>query len=77
MRTSTSTVASYVLPEGELMSDVVQVRELGADAFHKKVLQLEAEGFVSRLETYRIAADMNPETGVVVHLHTMEMYRPE
>ena len=59
------------------MSEVVQVRELGADPFHKKVLQLEAEGFVSRLETYRIVADMNPETGVVVHLHTMEMYRPE
>ena len=59
------------------MGEVMQVREWDADAFHKKVLQLESEGFVSRLETYRIVADMNPDTGVVVHLHSMEMYRPE
>lgn len=59
------------------MSEVVVVREWDADAFHKKVLQLEAEGFVSRLETYRIVADMNPDTGIIVHLHTIEMYRPE
>ena len=25
----------------------------------------------------RIAADMNPDTGIVVHLHTIEMYKPE
>ena len=59
------------------MSEVVQVREWGVDAFHKKVLQLESEGFVSRLESYRIVPDMNPDTGVIVHLHTMEMYRLE
>ena len=59
------------------MSEVLQVREWDADSFHKKVLQLEAEGFVSRLETYRIVPDMNPDTGIIVHLHTMEMYRPE
>lgn len=58
-------------------AEVVQVREWGADAFHKKVLQLESEGYVSRLATYRIVADMNPETGLVVHLHTMELRRPE
>lgn len=59
------------------MSEVMQVREWGVDAFHKKVLQLESEGFVSRLESYRIVADMNPDTGIVTHLHTMEMYKPE
>jgi len=59
------------------MSEVVQVREWGVDAFHKKVLQLESEGFVSRLESYRILADMNPDTGIVTHLHTMEMHKPE
>jgi hypothetical protein len=72
-----ATVASYVRSGGEGMSEVLQVREWDADLFHKKVLQLEAEGFVSRLETYRIVADMNPDTGIVVHLHSMEMYRPE
>ena len=59
------------------MSEVMQVREWGVDAFHKKVLQLESEGFVSRLESYRIVPDMNPDTGIIVHLHTMEMYKPE
>ena len=59
------------------MSEVLQVREWGADAFHKKVLQLESEGFVSRLESYRIVSDMNPDTGIIVHVHTMEMYKPE
>lgn len=59
------------------MSEVVIVREWDADAFHKKVLQLESEGYVSRRETYRIVPDMNPDTGVIVHLHTMELYRPE
>jgi len=58
------------------MSEVVQVREWGVDAFHKKVLQLESEGFVSRLESYRIVPEVNPDTGIVIHLHTMEMYRP-
>ena len=70
-------MASCMLSGRDVMSEVVQVREWDVDAFHKKVLQLEAEGFVSRLESYRIVPDMNPDTGVVVHLYTMEMYRPE
>jgi hypothetical protein len=59
------------------MAEVVQVREWDVDSFHKKVLQLEAQGFISRLESYRIVPDMNPDTGLIVHLYTMEMYRPE
>ena len=70
-------MASYVLADGEVMSEVVEVREWNADSFHSRVLQLESQGFVSRLETYRIIPDMNPETGIIIHLHTMEMYRPE
>ena len=70
-------MACYVVAEGETMSEVVQVREWGVDAFHKKVLQLESEGYVSRLDSYRIVPDVNPDTGIVLHLHTMEMYRPE
>jgi len=72
-----SYVLADVLADGVMMSEVLQVREWDADAFHKKVLQLEAEGFVSRLESYRIAAEMNPDTGIIVHLYTMEMYRPD
>jgi len=70
-------MASYVLAGEVGMSEVLQVREWGVDAFHKKVLQLESEGFVSRLESYRIVPDVNPDTGIVTHLHTMEMYKPE
>ncbi len=53
------------------------VREWDADTFHKKVLELEAQGYVSRRETYRITAEMNPENGLIVHLHSIEMYKPE
>jgi len=70
-------MAACAWVDGVLMSEVVVVREWDVDTFHKKVLQLESEGYVSRLETYRIVADMNPDTGIVVHLHTIEMYRPE
>ena len=45
------------------------------DLFHKRVLQLENEGFTARRETYRIVAEMNPETGEIVHLHTIELVR--
>ena len=57
------------------MSEVVEVREWDADSFHRRVLELESQGFIARRESYRILPDMNPETGIIVHLHTMEMYR--
>jgi len=38
---------------------------------------LESKGYVARRETYRITADMNPETGYIVHLHSIEMYLPD
>ena len=59
------------------MPNVMTVREWDVDAFHKRVLELESQGYVSRRETYRIIADMNPDTGAIVHLHTMELYQPE
>jgi len=59
------------------MSDPILVREWEASVFHKRVLELEAQGYVSRLETYRITPEMNPETGEVTHLHVIEMVLPE
>jgi hypothetical protein len=70
-------MAACAWVDGVLMSEVVVVREWDVDTFHKKVLQLESEGYVSRLDSYKIVADMNPDTGIVVHLHTIEMRRPE
>jgi hypothetical protein len=39
------------------------------------VLELEADGYVARKETYRITPEMDPETGKIIHLHTIEMDR--
>ncbi len=58
------------------MQDLVLVREWDPDAFHRRVLELEARGYHARRDTYRIVADMDPETGKIVHLHSMEMARP-
>ena len=58
-------------------TEVIEVRDWNSDSFHGRVLQLESQGYVARRETYRIVADMNPETGIVVHLHTIEMHRSE
>ena len=54
-------------------SDVIVVREWDADVFHAKVLELEKQGWVSRRDTYRVTAEMNPETGWVTHVHSIEL----
>ena len=57
-------------------TDVEIVRDWDADVFHRRVLDLEAQGYTARRETYRVIAEMDPETGVVTHLHTIEMLKP-
>ncbi len=59
------------------MDNTVLVREFDPDEFHRKVLELEKRGYISRLESYRILPDMDPETGVIVHLHSIEMTKEE
>ena len=54
-------------------TEALIVREWSPEAFHRRVLDLEAQGYRSRLETYRITAEVNPDTGRIIHLHTMEM----
>ena len=56
-------------------TEAIIVRELNADAFHKRVISLENEGYIARLETYRILADMNPENGIITHVYSIEMYK--
>ncbi len=58
-------------------ADPVLVREWDNDLFHRRVREYEARGYVARRETYAIMADMNPETGEVVHLYLIEMIMPE
>jgi hypothetical protein len=55
------------------MGEPLLIREWGAEAFHHRVLDLETKGYVARRETYRITAETNPETGAIIHLHTIEM----
>jgi hypothetical protein len=55
------------------MKDPMIVWEWDADDFHRKVLDLESRGYVSRRESYLVRAEVHPDTGVVVHLHTIEM----
>jgi len=54
-------------------SETITVREWDADAFQRRVLELEAEGYATRLDSYQILAEMNPETGEVIHLRSIEM----
>jgi len=57
------------------MQDVIVVREWDADSFHRRVLELESEGYEARRESYQISPEMDPQSGNIVHLHTMEMRR--
>ena len=59
------------------MNQVIIVREWDADCFHRRVLELEAAGYVARRETYRITPEVNPETGEIIHLHTVEVLRTD
>jgi len=57
------------------MPDLILVREWDADSFHRRVLELESQGYEARRDTYRISPEMDPETGNIVHLHSIEMSR--
>jgi hypothetical protein len=63
-------VANEVVDAG----NAIIVSEWDADAFHRRVLNLELQGYVVRRETYRVTPETNPETGRIVHLHTVELY---
>jgi hypothetical protein len=66
------------LPEWrKVVENTVIVYEWDSDAFHRRVLELQSAGYTSRQESYHILADVNPETGEIVHLHTIEMLRDE
>ena len=49
------------------------VREWNADDFHAKVLELERQGWTTRQDSYRITPEMHPETGIVSHVHSIEL----
>jgi hypothetical protein len=59
------------------VSDVQLVREWDSDRFHRRVAELEAQGYVARKESYQILAEVHPETGAVSHLHSIEMHKTD
>ncbi|HXG91120.1 MAG TPA: hypothetical protein VNN73_01970 [Blastocatellia bacterium] len=59
------------------MSSAIIIEDWDSDGFHRKVLEMEAAGYVAREETYRITPIMNPETGYISHVYRIEMYRPD
>lgn len=59
------------------VDNLIMVREWDADLFHARVMELEKQGYVARRETYRIAAEMNPETGWISHVHSIELAKPD
>ena len=56
---------------------LILVREFDPDIFHKRVMELEAQGYVADRETYKITPEMNPENGNIVHLHSIEMKKQD
>ena len=60
--------------EGGAMNNAIVVSEWDAEAFHRRVSDLEMQGYITRRETYRVTPEMNPETGWILHLHTVELY---
>jgi len=69
-----TTFAAHVVHSFSV-SEIKLVREWDADSFHKKVLELEQQGYVSKMDTYKITAEMNPDTGAIIHLHSIEMHK--
>jgi hypothetical protein len=59
------------------MNSAIVVREWNADDFHRRVMELEAEGYTARQESYRVTPEMHPETGQIVHLYTIEMRKSD
>jgi hypothetical protein len=59
--------------EGGAESNAIVVSEWDADVFHHRVSDLEMQGYITRRETYRVTPEMNPETGRIIHLHTVEL----
>lgn len=60
-----------------VMGEAILVREWTPDQFHRHVLELEKQGYLTRLETYSITPEVHPETGEITHLYSIELVLPE
>jgi hypothetical protein len=55
------------------MDYAILIKEWDSDSFHRRVLDLEAKGYAPRSGSYRITPEMDPESGEIVHLYSIEM----
>ena len=58
------------------MDSATIIQDWDSDGFHHKVLEMEMKGYITRQETYNITAEMDPETGRIIHLYRIEVYKP-
>ena len=61
----------------DAMAEPILIREWESERFHERVLELESRGYVARRDSYTITPEMNPETGFIIHLYSIEMSPPE
>jgi hypothetical protein len=59
------------------MREAFIMRAWNADEFHRRVLEYEQRGYIPRRDTYRVIPEVNPETGEITHLHTIELVLPD
>ena len=58
------------------MAETIVVSEWDSDEFHRKVTEYETQGYEAMRDTYQITPEMNPSTGTITHLHTIQMRKP-
>ncbi len=63
-------------PVREARDETILVSEWGSDEFHAKVAEYEAKGYEAIRDSYRIRPETHPETGLVMHLHSIQMRKP-
>lgn len=59
------------------MGDVILVREWDSESFHRRVAELEQQGYMAQRDTYRITPEMHPETGIITHMHTIDLLKSD
>jgi hypothetical protein len=55
------------------MTNTVVIREWDCDTFHRRVLEFEAQGYSARRDSYTVTPEMDPHTGMIIHLYSIEM----
>jgi len=55
------------------MTETRTVREWDPDVFHRRVLEMTAQGYAPILESYQITPEMHLASGEIIHLHQIDL----